>query len=69
MKITKRQLRKIIKEAIDVVNAETGELLIFDDQSEVDASGGNIKSDAPEAAEIGCDKGYKISASVIPKLS
>jgi len=52
MKITKRQLRKIIKEAIDVVNAETGELLIFDDQSEVDASGGNIKSDAPEAAAM-----------------
>jgi hypothetical protein len=31
MKLTKRQLRGIIREAIDVVNASTGELLTFHD--------------------------------------
>jgi len=42
MKITKRQLRRIIREAIDIMNAETGELMIFDEME-----GG---ADAPEAA-------------------
>ena len=41
MKITRRQLRRIIKEAIDVVNAETGEVLELGD-----AAGTN----PPEAA-------------------
>ena len=31
MKITKRQLRRIIKEAMDVVNVQTGEVLRFGD--------------------------------------
>jgi len=44
MKITKRQLRKIIKEGIDIVNRETGELLVFEDDWETE--GGH----APEAA-------------------
>ena len=44
MKITRRQLRKIIKEGIDIVNSETGELLVFEDDWE---DGGG---DAPEAA-------------------
>ncbi len=44
MKITRRQLRQIIKEGIDLMNSETGELLIFEDDWE-DGS-----ADAPEAA-------------------
>ena len=32
MKITKRQLRNIIKEAIDIVNIDTGEVLAFGDR-------------------------------------
>ena len=31
VKITKRQLRRVIKEAIDIVNSETGELITFGD--------------------------------------
>ena len=62
MKITKRQLKRIIKEAIDVMNAETGELLIFDDQPEAAASGGNIKPDAPEAAAMDMMKRLGIEA-------
>jgi len=50
MKITRHQLRKIIREAIDVLNNETGELLIFDDVGEVSADGHTIGADAPEAA-------------------
>ena len=50
VKITKRQLRRIIREAIDVLNNETGELLIFDDAGEVSADGHPIAADAPEAA-------------------
>ena len=42
MRITKRQLRRLIREGIDIMNAETGELLIFDEME-----GG---ADAPEAA-------------------
>ena len=33
MKITKRQLRRIIKEAMDVVNVETGEVIDFGEES------------------------------------
>ena len=44
MKITRRELRQIIKEGIDILNSETGELLIFEDDWE---TGGG---DAPEAA-------------------
>ena len=41
MKITKRQLRRIIKEAMDIVNVETGEVLAFGDDE---------RSVAPDAA-------------------
>ena len=44
MKITRRQLRQIIKEGIDILNTETGELLVFEDDWQ---EGGG---DAPEAA-------------------
>ena len=44
MRITRHQLRKIIKEGIDIVNSETGELLVFEDDWET--GGGH----APEAA-------------------
>ncbi len=44
MKITRRQLRRIIKEGIDIMNTETGELLVFEDDWQ---DGGG---DAPEAA-------------------
>ena len=49
MKITRKQMRKIIREAIDVMNAETGEVMVFDDKAEDDAG---IRSDAPEAAAM-----------------
>ena len=49
MKITRRQLRTIIKEAIDVLNNETGEVLEFDDN---DAGPGTARPDAPEAAAM-----------------
>lgn len=48
VKITKRQLRKIIKEAIDVTNASTGEVMIFADDD--DPALGNFTPDAPELA-------------------
>ncbi len=48
MKITRKQLRKIIKEAIDVTNASTGEVMIFADEG--DPALGDFKPDAPEAA-------------------
>ena len=35
MKITKRQLRKIIREAIDVVNSKTGEVFEFGPEGQV----------------------------------
>ncbi len=41
MKITKRQLRRIIREAMDIVNVETGEVLAFGDDE---------RSVAPDAA-------------------
>jgi hypothetical protein len=44
MKITLRQLRRIIKEGIDILNTDSGELLVFEDDWE-DGS-----ADAPEAA-------------------
>jgi len=43
MKITCRQLRRLIKEAIDVVNSETGEIIEF-------GPGGRIKNQMPDAA-------------------
>jgi len=55
MKITKRQLRNIVKEAIDVLNDETGELLLFDDNWETE--GGH----APEAAASEILKRLKIT--------
>ena len=48
MKISKRQLRRIIREAIDVTNASTGEVMIFADEG--DPALGNFKPDAPELA-------------------
>jgi hypothetical protein len=56
MKITKRQLRTIIKEAIDVINASTGEIQIFGDEGDPGlrnygaGSELNFKPDAPELA-------------------
>ena len=50
MKITRRQLRQIIKESIDIVNSETGELLVFEDDWEAKSDSGYSKGDAPEAA-------------------
>ena len=44
MKITKRQLRRVIREATDIMNAETGELLHFADDDEYG------EPDAPEKA-------------------
>ena len=48
MKISKRQLRRIIKEAIDVTNASTGEVMIFADEGDPGAQG--YTPDAPELA-------------------
>ena len=48
MRVTKRQLRRIIKEAIDVINAETGELRTFADEGDPAADG--FAPDAPELA-------------------
>ena len=48
MKITRRQLRRIICEAIDVMNASTGEVMVFADEGDPDAQG--YKPDAPELA-------------------
>jgi hypothetical protein len=50
MKITRRQIRSVLKEAIDVMNAETGETLVFDDDP-YDGEGPN-RPDAPEAAAM-----------------
>ena len=44
IRITRRQLRRVIKEGIDIINNETGELLVFEDDWE--SQGGT----APEAA-------------------
>jgi len=46
IRITRRQLVQIIKESIDVINASTGEMMMFAD--EPDENG--LKPDAPEAA-------------------
>lgn len=48
MKITRKQLRQIIKESIDVVNASTGEVMVFADEGDPGAQG--FKPDAPELA-------------------
>ena len=44
VRLTRKQLRQIIKESIDIMNTETGELLVFEDDWQ---DGGG---DAPEAA-------------------
>jgi hypothetical protein len=44
VRLTRRQLRQIIKEGIDVMNSETGELLVFEDDWETEGGA------APEAA-------------------
>jgi hypothetical protein len=46
MKVTKRQLRKLIREEIDVLNASTGEIMIFADEVGEDGH----TPDAPELA-------------------
>ena len=48
MKITKHQFKNIIKEAIDIINASTGEVKIFADEG--DPALGDFKPDAPELA-------------------
>ena len=60
MKITRKQLRQIIKEAIDVMDGDTGELLVFDDQAAADA--GLPQPDAPEAAAFDMMKRLGITA-------
>lgn len=50
MKITRSQIRSVLREAIDVMNAETGETLVFDDDL-YDGEGPN-RPDAPEAAAM-----------------
>ena len=55
MKITRKQLRRIIKEGIDILNTETGELLVFEDDWQ---DGGG---DAPEAAARDIMKRMNIS--------
>jgi len=47
-KISLKQLKQIIKEAIDVTNASTGEVMIFADDGDPDAQG--YTPDAPELA-------------------
>lgn len=60
MKITKRQLRRIIKEAMDVVNVETGEVLTFgDDERDV----------APDAAVPGLVKRLALNMGPSGELS
>ena len=54
MKITRRQLRKIIREAVDIMNAETGELIVFSDYE-------SAKPDAPAAAAKEILKRLKIT--------
>jgi len=49
VKITRSQIRSVLKEAIDVMNAETGETLVFDDDPN-DTQG--TRPDAPEAAAM-----------------
>ena len=60
MKITRRQLRHIIREAIDVMDSTTGELLVFDDQAAADQ--GLPQPDAPEAAALDMMKRLGIDA-------
>jgi hypothetical protein len=48
MKITRQQLRRIIREAIDVGNASTGEIMVFADEGDPSLQG--LKPDAPELA-------------------
>lgn len=55
MRITKRQLRQIIKEGIDIINNETGEILVFEDDWET--RGGT----APEAAARNALKRLRIT--------
>jgi len=55
MRITRRQLRRIIKEGIDIINNETGEILVFEDDWE---TGGGT---APEAAARNALKRLRIT--------
>ena len=60
MKINRRKLRQIIREAIDVMDSTTGELLVFDDQAATDQ--GLPQPDAPEAAALDMMKRLGIDA-------
>ena len=52
MRITRKQLKQIIKEAIDVMNSETGELMVFSDKIGMGTGEDWYEgmADAPEAA-------------------
>ena len=59
MKITRKQLRRIISEAIDVINASTGEVLVFDD--DLYDGEGAYTPDAPELAARDIIKRLKLT--------
>ena len=67
MKITRRQLRTIIKEAIDVMDSSTGELLVFDDEAASDS--GLAQPDAPEAAALDIMRRLGIKSQPDPQYS
>ncbi len=67
MKITKRQLRRIIKEDIDVMDSSTGELLVFDDEAADDV--GVPQPDAPEAAALDIMRRLGIKSQPDPQYS
>ena len=67
MKITRRQLRRIIKEAIDVMDSSTGELLVFDDEAASDS--GLARPDAPEAAALDIMRRLGIKSQPDPQYS
>ena len=67
MKITRRQIRRIIKEAIDVMDSSTGELLVFDDEAASDS--GLARPDAPEAAALDIMRRLGIKSQPDPQYS
>ena len=64
MRITRRQLKQIIKEAIDVMNSETGELMVFSDKIGMGTGEDWYEgmADAPEAAAMDMMKRLGIEA-------
>lgn len=65
MKITKKQLRKIIRESIDVINASTGEIMTFADKDDRSTDASGIPqadwATAPEAAARDIIKRLKLT--------